>query len=229
MKITWYGHSAFRVEFADVVMMIDPFLSGSPAFDGEVMEAAKGATHVALTHGHDDHIGDAVDICKATGAHLFGVYELALYMQEQGVESVDPMGTGGSIYHDDFTITLVRADHSSSSGGVYLGNPGGLIIHAKAEGKTLYHMGDTDIFGDMALINELYKPDIGIVPIGDRFTMNPCSAATACTRFFDFQTILPCHYGTFPLLTGTPDVFAEGLGAQKGRLKVLDAGGSIEC
>ncbi|MEM8794458.1 MAG: metal-dependent hydrolase [Pseudomonadota bacterium] len=228
MKITWFGHSAYRVEFADTVMIIDPFLSGSPVFDGAVMEAAKGATHVVLTHGHDDHVGDTVEICKETGATLVAVYELAVWLHNQGVESFDPTNTGGAIYTDDFSVTFVRADHSSSSGEVYLGNPCGLVVKTTEDVKTLYHMGDTDIFGDMALINELYKPDIGIVPIGDRFTMNPCSAALACTRYFDFSTIIPCHYNTFPLLTGKAEDFRESLGDQADRLKILDVGGSIE-
>ncbi|MEM8836898.1 MAG: metal-dependent hydrolase [Pseudomonadota bacterium] len=228
MKITWFGHSAYRVEFADTVMIIDPFLSGSPVFDGSVMEAAKGATHVVLTHGHDDHAGDTVEICKETGATLIAVYELAVWLHNQGVENFDPTNTGGAIYTDDFSVTFVRADHSSSSGEVYLGNPCGLVVKTTEDVKTLYHMGDTDIFGDMALINELYKPDIGIVPIGDRFTMNPCSAALACTRYFDFSTIIPCHYNTFPLLTGTAEDFRESLGDQADRLKILDVGGSIE-
>lgn len=229
MKITWFGHAAYRLEFADTVMMIDPFLSGSPVYDGAVMDAAQGATHVALTHGHDDHIGDTVEICKETGATLIAVYELAVWLNGQGVETIEPTNTGGSIYTDDFTITFVRADHSASTDNVYLGNPCGLVVHSKAEGKTLYHMGDTDIFGDMALINELYKPDIGIVPIGDRFTMSPCSAALATTRYFDFDTIIPCHYGTFPLLTGTPEDFAKGLGDQAKLLKVLGVGQSIDA
>lgn len=228
MKITWFGHSAFRIEFADTVLMIDPFLSGNPVYDGDAMAAAKGATHVALTHGHDDHIGDTVEICKQTGATLIAVYELAVFLNGKGAAKIDPANTGGTIDAGDFTITFVRADHSASSGNVYLGNPCGLIVHAKAEGKTLYHMGDTAIFGDMALIGELYKPDIGIVPIGDRFTMGPDTAALACTRFFDFQTILPCHYGTFGLLTGTPEAFAKRLGDRSSRLKILEVGGSIE-
>lgn len=228
MKITWFGHSAFRVEFASTVLMIDPFLSGNPVYNGTVRAASQGATHVALTHGHDDHIGDTVEICRETGATLIAVYELAMYLKDKGVAAIEPTNTGGAIYADDFSITFVRADHSASSDGVYLGNPCGLIVRAKAENKTLYHMGDTDIFSDMALINELYEPDIGIVPIGDRFTMNPCSAALACRRYFDFDTILPCHYATFPLLTGTTADFEKGLGDHASRLAVLEVGGSIE-
>jgi len=107
------------------------------------------------------------------------------------------MNTGGTVADADFELSLVNALHSSSSGGVYLGNPNGIVIKAK-EGKTVYHMGDTDMFSGMSLIAEFHKPDIGIVPIGDRFTMGAKAAAFACKKFFAFKTILPCHYGTFP-------------------------------
>lgn len=113
-----------------------------------------------------------------------------------------------------FTTTFVQALHSSSAsaenGNVYLGNPGGLVLHFP-DAPTLYHMGDTDIFSDMALINELHEPKIGIVPVGDRFTMGGAVAALACRRFFRFDTVVPCHFGTFPLLDQTADKFVEGL------------------
>lgn len=228
MKITWFGHSAFRIETGSSVLIIDPFLSGSPVFEGDPLEACKGATHVLLTHGHDDHIGDTVDICKATGATLVAVFELAMHLNGQGVETVDPTNTGGTVEHGDFSVTFVRADHSSSSGGVYLGNPCGLVIKSSAENKSVYHMGDTDIFGDMALIQELYQPDIGIVPIGDRFTMNARTAALACDRFFNFSTIIPCHYKTFGLLDQSADPFVEALSGNKAKVEVLDLGSSID-
>jgi len=226
MKITWFGHSAFRVETGKSVLIIDPFLSGNPVFEGDAMAVTRGATHVALTHGHDDHIGDTVDICKANGATLIAVFEIAVHLAGQGVEKYEPTNTGGTIYTDDFDISFVRADHSSSSGNVYLGNPCGLVVTAK-EGKTLYHMGDTGIFCDMELINDIYKPDIGIVPCGDRFTMGPKLAAIACQRYFNFSTIIPCHYKTFPLLLQTADGFVEAMGADSSKVKVLDVGGSI--
>ncbi len=200
MKITWFGHSCFRIETGASVILIDPFLKGNPTFQksGIAFETAtKGVTHVALTHGHDDHIGDAGEICKSTGAPLFATYELALHVQGKGAEKIQPMNTGGTVSDTDFDLTLVDALHSSSSGGIYLGNPNGIVIKAK-EGKTVYHMGDTDMFSGMALVAEFHKPDIGIVPIGDRFTMGAKAAAFACKKFFSFKTILPCHYGTFP-------------------------------
>jgi L-ascorbate metabolism protein UlaG (beta-lactamase superfamily) len=200
MKITWFGHSCFRVETGGSVILIDPFLKGSPTFgkSGISFEAAtKGVTHVAITHGHDDHIGDAGEICKANGAELFATYELALHIGGKGAEKLQPMNTGGTVASADFDLSLVNALHSSSSGGVYLGNPNGIVIRAK-EGKTLYHMGDTDMFSGMELIAEFHKPDVGIVPIGDRFTMGAKAAAFTCKKFFKFKAVLPCHYGTFP-------------------------------
>jgi L-ascorbate metabolism protein UlaG (beta-lactamase superfamily) len=183
---------------------------------------------VLLTHGHDDHTGDAAAICKATGATLIAVHEICMHLMGQGVDNIDPGNTGGTIYSEDFDITFVRADHSSSSGtGVYLGNPCGLVIRAKAEEQTLYHMGDTDIFGDMALINEIHKPDFGIVPIGDRFTMSPRTAALACRRYFDFSAIFPCHYRTFPLLAQSAEGFVEAMGEDARKVKVLDVGETV--
>ncbi len=228
MKVTWFGHSAFRVEFEDTVILIDPFLSGSPTFEGSVEKAAAGCTHVVLTHGHDDHIGDTVDICKATGATLIAVYELAAYLHEQGVEKFDPTNTGGAVYHKDFICTFVRADHSSSSNGVYLGNPCGVIIRPHKSEKPLYHMGDTAIFSDMGLIGRLHAPAIGIVPIGDRFTMNPITAAMACRNFFNFETIIPCHYGTFPLLVPDADAFLTAMEKDAQKVKVPFIGQTLE-
>lgn len=213
MKITWFGHSCFRIETGSSVVLIDPYLKGNPTFeksgiDWEVPVA--GVTHVALTHGHEDHVGDAAEICKRTGATLFAVFELAMYLASQGAEKLEPMNTGGTVASTDFDLTFVQALHSSSQGGVYLGNPCGVVLNAKA-GPTVYHMGDTDIFGDMALINELHRPDVGIIPIGDRFTMGARSAAHACKTFFDFKTIFPAHYGTFPMIDQTPDAFVAAM------------------
>ncbi|MBS0244046.1 MAG: metal-dependent hydrolase, partial [Proteobacteria bacterium] len=182
------------------VLWIDPFLKSSPTFQksGVSFEAAtKGVTHVAITHGHDDHIGDAGEICKTTGAALFANYELALHVQTKGAEKLQPMNTGGTVADKDFELSLTDALHSSSSNGIYLGNPNGIVIKSK-EGPVVYHMGDTDMFPGMGLVAEFYKPTVGIVPIGDRFTMGAKAAAFACKKYFSFGTILPCHYGTFP-------------------------------
>jgi len=218
MKITWFGHSCFRVEFGASRILIDPFLTGNPTFEKAgiaEIDVIDGITHVALTHGHEDHVGDTVRICKETGTTLIAVHELATYLAGHGVEKTDPGNTGGMVPQKEFGLTFVPAFHSSSNmvdgRPVYLGDPCGIVIAAKG-GKTLYHMGDTDIFSDMALINELHEPQIGIVPIGDRYTMGAKSAALACKRFFDFDTIIPCHYGTFPVIDQTPKKFAAAMG-----------------
>lgn len=198
MKIIWYGHSCFRLEIGGSVILIDPFLKGNPTFEKSGIawdEATRNVTHVALTHGHSDHVGDAAEICKKQGATLFANYELAMYLNAKGAEKLEPMNTGGTVAAGDFDLTLVNALHSSSQ-DVYLGNPNGIIVRPK-DGKTLYHMGDTDMFGGMALIAEFHRPEIGIVPIGDRFTMGARSAAFTCKKFFKFEMVLPCHYGTF--------------------------------
>ena len=213
MKITWFGHSCFRIETGASVLMIDPFLKGNPTFEASGLDwnaATAGVTHVALTHGHDDHIGDAGEICKSRGATLFAVYELAQHVASQGASKLEPMNTGGTVKTADFALTLTQALHSSSSGGVYLGNPCGIVI-TPASGPTLYHMGDTDMFAGMSHIAELHAPTIGIVPIGDRFTMGARSAAYACKTFFRFKRIIPCHYGTFPIIDSTADAFVTAM------------------
>ena len=204
MRITWYGHSCFRIETGAGVLLIDPFLKASPTFAASGIawdQATAGVTHVALTHGHDDHIGDAAEICALRSATLFAVYELALHVKGNSAIEIEPMNTGGTVTAPDFALSLTQALHSSSSNGVYLGNPCGIVVRPTAaadHGRVVYHMGDTEVFAGMALVNELYQPAIGIVPIGDRFTMGAKTAAFACKTFFHFKTVIPCHYGTFP-------------------------------
>ena len=221
MKITWFGHACFRIDTGASSILIDPFLTGNAVFERAGIPLSKviaGVTHVALSHGHEDHVGDTVAVCKETGATLIAVYELASYLASQGVETVDPGNTGGRIPHEDFDLTFVPAWHSSSlivdGRPLYLGNPCGLVITPKNE-KTVYHMGDTDIFSDMSLINELYQPQIGLVPIGDRFTMGAKTATLACKRFFNFETVVPCHYGTFPVIDQTADKFVAEMGENR--------------
>ncbi|MGQ7792994.1 metal-dependent hydrolase [Faunimonas sp. B44] len=223
MKITWFGHSAFRVEFGEAVILIDPFLSGNPTFEGDLSDASRGCTHVLLTHGHDDHIGDAASICGATGAQLVSSFEVCMFLAAQGAEKVNPGNHGGTVDCGPFTVSFVNALHSSSTikdgRPIYLGNPMGLIVKAPGQ-PTLYHMGDTEIFGDMALIEEIHRPEIGIVPIGDRFTMGARTAAMACRRFFNFRHVVPAHYATFPMLDQSADRFLAEMGDHASRVIV---------
>ncbi|MCS0496643.1 metal-dependent hydrolase [Ancylobacter sp. MQZ15Z-1] len=217
MKITWFGHAAFRLDFADKVVLIDPFLTGNPAFDGDFAAATAGTTHVLLTHGHGDHLGDTVAIAKETGATVVANADLASWLATQGVEKLEMMNTGGTIHTEGFAVSMVRADHSSGmmvdGASVYLGNPNGLIVKAPGE-PVVWHMGDTDIFSDMALIAELHRPEIVIVPIGDRFTMGPESAAVAVSRYLGGLTVIPGHYATFGLLEPDAERFIALVGEE---------------
>ncbi len=159
----------------------------------------------------------SVDILKKSGAMLVANFEICMHLVGKGVsgDRINPGNIGGTVDCGGFTTTFVQALHSSSLSGegganTYLGNPGGLVLHFP-EDKTLYHMGDTDIFSDMALINELHEPKIGLVPIGDRFTMGGAVAALACRRFCQFDTVVPCHFGSFPMIDQSADKFVAGM------------------
>ncbi|MCX7305335.1 MAG: metal-dependent hydrolase [Hyphomicrobiales bacterium] len=234
MKLTHYGHSAFRVDVDGAAILIDPFLSGNPSWGRGWEGPAEGATHVLLTHGHNDHLGDAAEILKATGAQLVANFEICMYLIGQGVsgDRINPGNTGGTVDCGGFTTTFVQALHSSSfnvgdGSNVYLGNPLGLVLHFPDD-KTLYHMGDTDIFSDMALINELHQPQVGLVPTGDRFTMGGAVASLACRRFFKFETVVPCHYKTFGMLDQSADKFVEGMQESGTTVLVPDVGKPVE-
>jgi L-ascorbate metabolism protein UlaG (beta-lactamase superfamily) len=161
---------------------------------------------------------------------LVANFEICMYLVGQGVDQtkINPGNVGGTVDCGGFTTTFVRAEHSSSSqtgGGnnVYLGNPGGLVLHFP-DAPTIYHMGDTGMFSDMALIQELHQPDIGIVPIGDRFTMGGAVGAIACRRYFEFSKVIPCHYATFPMLDPNADTFIAAMEGDAGKVIVPEVG-----
>ena len=187
MKITWFGHSAFRLDFADKVVLIDPFFTGNPAFEGDGEDSQRASPTSCSPTATATMWAIPSTIAKKTGAKVVTNFELCMYLAKQGVENFDPMNTGGTTDQGGFTVTLVRADHSSGlvemDVNFPLGSANGIIVKAPGE-PTIYHMGDTDIFGDMALIAEIHQPDVVIVPIGDRFTMGPEVAALAVQRFF---------------------------------------------
>jgi L-ascorbate metabolism protein UlaG (beta-lactamase superfamily) len=227
MQITWYGHSAFRLDFGGNAVLIDPFFTGNPAFVSDKAAAIKGVSHVLLTHGHGDHVGDALDIAKTNGATVTTNYDLGMWLVSKGLEKFNPMNTGGTTDLGGFTVTLVRADHSSSEmvngTPVALGNPSGVIVKAKGE-PTVYHMGDTDIFSDMALIAEIHEPKVAMVPIGDRFTMSPTTAALAVKRFFKLDAVIPCHYGSFPIIEPNAHKFLAAMQGHATKVLVPEKG-----
>jgi L-ascorbate metabolism protein UlaG (beta-lactamase superfamily) len=200
MKITWLGHSGFRIEIGDQVLLVDPWLRGNPVFDeARFDEAVQGATHVLLSHGHGDHSGNVVEVCKQTGAPIVGIYDHMQHLESQhGVETVG-FNKGGTVKLGDVAVTLVNATHSSSAPDLpYAGTESGFMI--AGEGKTIYFSGDTDVMADMGVFQALHEPDIGILCAGGHFTMDMKRAAYAAKTFFRFKTVIPCHYKTFPLL-----------------------------
>ncbi len=214
MKITWLGHSGFRIEIGDQVLLVDPWLTGNPVFPEGARDAAiSGATHILITHGHGDHSGDAVALSKETGAPLVGIYDLMSHWEAtQGAEVIG-FNKGGTVKLGDVAVSMVAAQHSSSlsgdTGPVYAGHEAGFMI--RGEDHTIYVSGDTDIMADMGWFGEYYAPDIGILCAGGHFTMDMKAAAWAAKKFFKFKTVIPCHYKTFPLLAQSADDLVAGL------------------
>lgn len=232
MKLTWLGHSAFRIETAQAKILIDPFFTGNPGFAGQnAKDAANGITHILLTHGHGDHVGDTIQLARETGATVSANADLAAWLGSKGVAKLEMGNTGGTIGFDGFSATFTNALHSSAQlteDGVShsLGSANGLMLHFE-DGPTVFHMGDTDVFSDMALIHELHEPDIGLVPIGDRFTMGGAVAALACQRFFKFRHAIPCHYGSFPIIDQTPEKFVAGMEGSETRVDAPKVGATL--
>ncbi|MHA3978896.1 metal-dependent hydrolase [Halovulum sp. GXIMD14794] len=215
MKITWLGHSGFRIEIAGQVLLVDPWLTGNPSFEGQDRAAAiGGATCVLLSHGHGDHAGDAEGISKELGIPVACIHELSNWLgQKDGVETVG-FGKGGTISLGDVQVTMVNAVHSSSVDFAegptgYAGGEAGFII--SGDGHTIYFSGDTDVTTDMQIWHDLHRPDIGILCVGGHYTMDQNRAIYACRKFFDFKTVIPCHYKTFPLLAQDVEELKAGL------------------
>ena len=231
MKLTWLGHSAFRIELPGAIILIDPFLTGNPTFPGDRAAAIHGTTHILLTHGHGDHLGDTLAIAKETGAKIVADADLVSYLGAHGAKNLDPMNSGGTVDQGAFRVSLTVAHHSSGflapTGMSHsMGHPHGIVLRADGE-RTLYHAGDTDIFSDMALIDEIYEPKIGILPIGDRFTMGARTAAMAVKRFLNVETAIPCHFGTFPIIDQTADKFVAAMAGHATKVIVPQSGTAI--
>ena len=214
MKIIWLGHSGFRIETGDTVLLIDPWVTGNPMFpEDRRAEAIAGATHVLVSHGHGDHSGDAVAIARETGATILGIYDLMTHWAATEKVEVAGFNKGGTVSAGAARVTMVAATHSSSIAGpdgpAYAGAEAGFMI--AAEGHVIYFSGDTDVMADMGVFAELHKPDIGILCAGGHFTMDMERAAWAARKFFDFDLVIPCHYKTFPLLAQSAEAMVAAL------------------
>jgi L-ascorbate metabolism protein UlaG (beta-lactamase superfamily) len=210
---TWLGHGTFLLQApAGPTILLDPWIETNPACPaawkrGGWRSHVEQIDLILVTHGHSDHIADAVPMAQATGAPVVSVFEICCWLASKGAPAVSGMNKGGTQAIAGVHVTHVRAEHSSTCDDegriVALGEPGGFVIRF-ADGGSVYFAGDTALFGDMALIRELHQPSLAFLPIGDRFTMGPLAAGKACA-LLGVSRVVPMHYGTFPLLTGTPD------------------------
>ena len=211
LRITWLGHATFRIHTpGGKTIIIDPWVMGNPACpEGE--KKIHKVDVLLCTHGHFDHIGDAVEIAKKHNPKVVGVFELCTWMQKKGAKQIAPMNKGGTQQVGDIRVTMVHADHSCGIEDddeiIYGGEPCGYVVEFE-NGLRIYHSGDTAVFGDMHIIHELYAPQIAMLPIGDHFTMGPREAAYACNLLRP-HVVVPMHFGTFPALTGTPAKLRE--------------------
>jgi L-ascorbate metabolism protein UlaG (beta-lactamase superfamily) len=211
--VTWLGHATVHVATAKgTSILIDPFIEHNPKFPKNYKLPEK-IDLVLATHGHGDHIADLIPVATKHDTTVVGIVEVVGWAQSKGVKKGVGVNLGGSWRFEDVTITMVEAKHSSSidDGGkaIYGGVPAGFVITVD-NGPVLYHAGDTSLFSDMQLIRDLYQPEFGMLPIGDHYTMGPKAAAMAA-KYLGLKTVLPIHYGTFPVLTGTPEELTKFL------------------
>jgi L-ascorbate metabolism protein UlaG (beta-lactamase superfamily) len=203
--LTWLGHAAFRLDTpGGKRIYVDPFLNGNPKCPASEVEPER-VDIIAVTHGHGDHVGDTVALAQKHSATVVALVELSGWLGNQGVDggSMPAPNKGGTVDVDGVRFTLTNAFHSGSApDGSYAGEPSGIVV-AVENGTSVYFAGDTCVFGDMQLIGRIYEPDVAVIPIGDHYTMGPREAAVAL-ELLGTKRCVPCHWGTFPVLTGTP-------------------------
>ena len=214
MQIVWLGHGSFRYEIEGKVLLVDPWLNGNPMMpEDRHAEATAGATHILLTHTHFDPVVDVLGLARALNIPVVGQYDLMGHWAEtEGVETIG-FNKGGTVDLGGPKVTMVHAVHSTSfataNGPNVPGTECGFMI--AGEGHVIYHSGDTDVMADMQVFADLHSPDIGVLAAGGHFTMDMHRAAYAAKRFFDFKTVIPGHYRTFPLLEQSADTLKAAL------------------
>ena len=227
-RITWLGHSTVLVQTPKGTnVMIDPFIAHNPTYPKGFALPEK-IHYVLVTHGHMDHMADAVPVAERLGSTIVAIHELAEYLAKKGAKSTIGMNLGGTVQLDDVAATMVEAKHSAGvhdeDGTHYAGVAAGYVLTIKG-GPVLYHAGDTAVFSDMKLIGQLYKPELAMLPIGGHFTMGPKEAALA-VKMLGSKSVLPLHFGTFPPLKGTPEQLAALVG-EKVEVARISPGDSI--
>lgn len=227
-RLTWLGHSGFLLESAQGSRVAVDVWTKAPTYARGV--DLTGLRTLLLTHGHFDHAESAPEVCQATGARVVAIFEVALWAKQQGVKEAVDMNKGGTVAFDGWRFTMVDAVHSSGcpgpADGIVSGGAAAGFVIETPDGERVYHAGDTAVFGDMRLIAELHRPQVALLPIGGHYTMGPREAAKAAS-LLGVEHVVPMHYGTFPLLAGTPDELRETLGPNV-LVHALESGGSLD-
>ncbi|HWD00297.1 MAG TPA: metal-dependent hydrolase [Candidatus Sulfopaludibacter sp.] len=229
MRITWLGHGSFQFRLpSGQVVLMDPWTDGNPKYPLG-FEIDRVDT-ICITHGHFDHIHDAVPLAKKFSPEVVAIFETCKWLESKGVKNTRPMNKGGSQKVGDLTVTMTHAVHScgiiDGDQIIYGGEAAGYVLRLPDE-RAVYFSGDTNVFTDMALIEELYHPELAFLPIGDLFTMSPREAAVAC-RLLKAKKIVPMHWGTFPALTGSPAELAKLIGGSGTEVWTLEPGKTVE-
>lgn len=222
VKLTYHGHSVFEIKTGTYNIIIDPFINGN--MHSKIKPADIKADYIILTHAHEDHFGDTIEIAKNNNAEVIAIHELAEYIASEGCKAHN-MGIGGSFHFPFGTVKYTIAHHSSSYDGKYMGDPAGVIINV--DGRNIYHAGDTSLFLDMKLIGEMQPIDVALLPIGDNFTMGIDDAVKAA-EFLNAAMIIPMHYNTFDIIKADPEEFRRKIESIGRKCTVMRSNESLE-